>query len=709
MQILNHAFPWKDTFFLEGLNLENNKDPSNAVVPLYDYLKYPQKTNDKNSLPRVFFTPGFDTIFTTIDHTDGKTGELMCKKCNAMICKHAAINDKERTWICPFCSSLNYLGENQTFRNRNELNHDFYEMLLPNEYLVPATPQIYFIIDISFPSVTSGFRCEFISAILENMNHIPKNFKVGLMTVSDKVKLYDLKTGQYSEITHKRDLQNCNIETQNIGTCEQTLANCLDQIRNEEIDPSIDGHCILSGVRFIYHLMKSSCIIIMGFTGLNRFGQFKLEEKSNNDSEQALFKVSDQIAPNKSRSLPSKLQSRGFTVFSFVGGMKYCDIATIGRLSLATSGKIFFYQNLLNEEKERLRHDLNNAFTQKYFWKCNIKSFASDNTKLLKRLKNNHTNSIHIPVVSPSHSLKFSFADLQNVAEVNETTFLHCQFQMYYSTSPTMRAVRVFNFSLPFTNDPTIYLSSINQPYQMYMLFSDMVITTLKYGSISANRKIMSELYTKYHFYPDSTFHFLHSFMCNFIAQKCSKHESDRKAATLYNILLNDQLYSLLFFYPRLICIDPISIDFINSNTSQQNNKDEDSEIVLKNFKILPLQIKSFDKGTLFVLHQHDTFSIIVRNNIGKKLLINVFDVDNITKIDKKLPKIEKMENKILWTLYQKACLLSKMTLFMKIIIERNSQEDINNIFVDDSKINGCTLYPWISEFYLLASLQNPT
>ena len=104
-------------------------------------------------------------------------------------------------------------------------------------------------------------------------------------------------------------------------------------------------------------------------------------------------------------------------------------------------------------------------------------------------------------------------------------------------------------------------------------------------------------------------------------------------------------------------------------------------------YNVLPLKGSSFAYGTVFVLHMIDRIVVWVSLAAKPEFLMDLFDVDELTKISNEIPVKENPPNKALLEIIENSRVLSRCYLPVSVIPQGSSDEAIigQSLFDDDS------------------------
>jgi len=114
-----------------------------------------------------------------------------CENCKGYLCPAVEMT-KNMTWICPICHTQNYLKNELSESEKNQLSSNCYETIATADYIsrLPAPPTFLIIIDCTQSAIESGFVAE----ICKNLHYIVENnmisggdrSKIAILTYDEK-------------------------------------------------------------------------------------------------------------------------------------------------------------------------------------------------------------------------------------------------------------------------------------------------------------------------------------------------------------------------------------------------------------------------------------------------------------------------------------------------------------------------------------------
>lgn len=602
------CFPWENLNILKDLDLNKPLDASKSLRYLFKFWPSTNKLINFHIPQFISVYPAIDCKFPLIDNKDLR--EAKCSNCGAYLDYLAKVNKVERKWICPFCSTPNQIDDDEFahFFSRGELHNSYYEMKVqPNDSNgnINLSKNLLFIIDVSFPAVQSGMTDEFIKQIRNVVTTTSPNYNISILTMSDKITIYNLLTKEKIEITDFYD-QELPYQAifQPIMSCMQNVDDILNEIGEYVPEDSINGHCILNAIIQAGNIIgQNGGMILVGFSGLSMFGPLSRNGPYEFDIEQSAQLTKDDPLTKKSIEIGLLFRKMNISVHLFAGGTEFCDLMVVGHIASATSGRVYCYGKLNEISKRSLQNDILTTVKQSYFCDCSLNINVSEGLQFAQKdnpitLLVPFKKDVRIPILRSNDFLRI---ELQNTTNVS-----HCyiQLSMIYTKFPDANAdsnsnntenenenndnendaennenneneninhrnndaqripqkiLRVITHVIPVTDDRDKIFQSIDEAYLIKMITVFMLTNVMQIGTNNAEIVVMNELLSLYPQFPKSIFHLTHSLLSNSIFKKGSKSDIDRKSSEFINIFFFDELTILLYLYPRLLLIEPTS------------------------------------------------------------------------------------------------------------------------------------------------------
>ena len=627
-----------------GLNISPLSNYSDKTIPIIDYTKI-------NEIPR-------------------------CKnmKCQAYLNPFVEFMQGNEQWKCNICQNVNEvmdyynITEDENDLNKKpELNNGTYEFITYQNTLLKEGPDIlshnyYFLIDISLNAINSGFtQCvlESIKECINNNNFYGYDFftiKISIITYDDQIHFYPININNENE-TNNINMLTINETTNNLflPTNKSFLLVDLKKHKNKliQITENIQNYISLDNYKSskesnrFFDVLKicnllgekeGGKILIFNGSDVNKLDIMNNNDKNNSNVNQK-YKTTDE---GKIGKFGIALSIHDLGVNVFLSCKKYTNMKTLNQLIINTNGNIFFYKNFSSELHYK------NIFTQIYKTLQNEVAFEGG---LKLQFSHKFTikdyvtpvllynkNMVFFPNLDSSQN--FSFIIEMNFNKEEEKTeeyiineeYTYLQASLLYKRGDGQKIIRVYNLCFPVSHNYNDIYNSINVEL-LSALQSQQIIMT-----VNRNKNLEQTVNNA----QNEFFFMMKNYFNNFNMIKKELNE-EMKIFLLYilglfkNCLFNkndkginndDDLTNyylskiqkikieeiLCFIYPRIY-----PLDFTNDNFPSMINNNKESLI---------------NNGNIFIIDNGFNLILYVKNTIEEKILLDLFEVNDINKID---------------------------------------------------------------------------
>ena len=626
----------------------------------------------------IVIQPAISMECPIIDYSNGNVPR--CQKCSSYLCPQAQVVS-DRQWKCPLCGNVNnadeyFLG---SLRDSKELQLPVYDILAPiSKYFhIDPHPTFMFLIDTSLPAYNVGLPQNFLNLLLSLVDSIPEYYYVSLMTMSNKITVFDLVNeteiviADLTEVPNMSQYQKYTVVK--LADFKEQFKAAIKQIIETPPNLSSCGHCFGSALQVAEALLlNNGGILISALTGFPKHGPHTLRERYNDD-ELTMLRLPGDGSGKIFRDMAFRLNRASVSVHLFAVGESFMDFSVIAIPTGLTCGQIHHYRILSQAECEQMNADLYATLTNQYCWDSCFRLRTSSGIKLVKP----HTNCtlranglISFPVIGKEESIAFELA-LTEDKEIKSPTVLF-QFSMVYNDNASRRMIRVFTIEAPVSNDIFQLFNSVDEATLVTLIQRRAVTQLLQLGPQNAVDSIKKEIATisaqkSIHF--SSFHHLIHSLLCNPAFRIRLNGGVDARMAKLIRlraISINDLI---LYLYPIMYSVDTGSI--------------------------LPLTNESFQYGTIFLIHTFDAIIIWISSNIAPEFLQNTFGVNSRESINQ-VPQLQTQENQALHNLLNQCYNYSGRYLPLEIISQGELPQDI---LVDDLAECGSNLRQWLQTY----------
>ena len=621
---------------------------------------------------------------------DTQTPFPQCRnpKCGAYINPFVEINDEEEIWKCNICKNINKMTESYyDIDDKFFLNNGTYEFITNNvkDVLIKDRPKFsscnyYFLIDISLSSVNSGFtQCvlETIKDIINNNffeNYENIEIKACIITYDEKINFYPINIKNENENNISMLILNENMENLFLPTNKDLLLVDLKKYKNkfihilENIQTLINSENYTSSKEAtkFFETVKICDMIgdkkngkILIFSGSNLSKLYLMnstdEKNNNNDSINNKYRHTDGGKIGK-LGISISLHGISVNIFQALNTNFFTNIKTLNQLMINTNGNLFFYKNFepslhyksLYNQVSKIFQNLNvyeAGLKLRFSHKFGIKDYITPVLLYNKEI-------IYFPNLDSEQNYSFNIemnykGKTRNSIDINDKTdssedyiinddFMYMQVALMYIRGDGKKIIRVYNLCFPVSSKPEDIYNSIN-PEILGSINAQLMVL-----EIYRNKQLKDSVIN----YEKNFYDIMKAYFNNMNMAITKKDLSDNmKTFVLYilgifkNCLFNknekgfnndiditnfyfskiqkmkiDEI--LCFIYPRIYPLNNIldGNNFPNIINTDWNSMENNGNIFL------------IDNGFYLILY--------IKNNLEKNYLLNLFDVDDINKIN---------------------------------------------------------------------------
>eukprot|EP01087_Luapelamoeba_hula_P003660 TRINITY_DN1347_c0_g1_i2.p1 TRINITY_DN1347_c0_g1~~TRINITY_DN1347_c0_g1_i2.p1 ORF type:complete len:1021 (+),score=158.62 TRINITY_DN1347_c0_g1_i2:100-3162(+) len=405
----------------------------------------------------------------------GKMGIPRCRRCRAYVNPFVHFIDGGRCWRCNMCGlpndvtaeyfcELDQTGRRLDHETRPELSRGCVEYIAPAEYMVrrPMPPTYFFVIDVSYYSVSSGMLKTCVETIKATLSSLPDPVRsnVGFITFDNTVHFYHLK----SSLTKPRMLVVSDIDDVFLPLPDDMLVN-LNESRTV-IDSLLDSlpaiHQYTQGVEVavgpalkaawnVMRLVGGKMMLFLGKMPSLGLATLKMREDTKllgTDKEVEL------LLPDKNfyEEFALDCSRQQIAVDTFLFSPQYTDVATLASMSRITCGQTFYYPAFSwAKDGEKFSGDLRHVLTRETGWEGVMRVRASKGLKVTAHYGNFSVRSadlLALPAVDSDKAFGVQLAVTENLTAVK---YISIQNALLYTTSSGERRIRVATVCLPVT------------------------------------------------------------------------------------------------------------------------------------------------------------------------------------------------------------------------------------------------------------------
>ena len=664
-------------------NLNCSKEYLRSTINIFP--KYESQLNQLKIPIGVIISPS--SIYTKKGEfpliSYGEDNEIpRCKNenCKAFVNPFIKIIDNDK-WQCNICKAVNKMEDN-FYKNdeekeaKIELNNGSYEFLLNKSYWKNNRPpnklNYYFVIDISYKSIESGFaQCslEIIkNCIINNYFYNYDSFpiKICLITYDTSVHFYSIneKSNQFTMYcTNENNEKDLFVPTfrdnllVSLKENKNKFVQIIESIQNNIYNQSTQKEKKEKNATKIYEAIK--CVNLLGntlggkilvFSGSDLKNlEIMNDKKDENDNEYEKEKGYDKNLERGGKKLGQlgiDVTYNSFSINVFQASDEFCKILTINQMCDNSNGNLYFYKNFNSELHYK------NLYNQ-------IKRILTNETQLEGTLKLRISNGYYINeyitsvllynrrlFVFPTHDsdekyiVQLSMLTQEELAErkiLNDIDdYIYMQSCLLYSHGDGTRRMRVHNLCLPISTNNKDIFDSIDPEFLACFLAQKSSHLIFKYKNIekSMNKienqfvNMMKEYFNAQEYNNKN----LNEDMCKLILlflgvmklcifnpKKISGILNDIDLCNFFRLKIVRMTVEeiLCFIYPRIYLLDNIL------NLEQEDFPDTVND-----------SFEGINQGNLFLVDNGFYLTLYCKKNLDKNICKNLFGEDDYNNIN---------------------------------------------------------------------------
>ena len=664
-------------------NLNCSKEYLRSTINIFP--KYESQLNQLKIPIGVIISPS--SIYTKKGEfpliSYGEDNEVpRCKNenCKAFVNPFIKIIDNDK-WQCNICKAVNKM-EDYFYKNEEEketkieLNNGSYEFLLNKSYWKNNRPpnklNYYFVIDISYKSIESGFaQCslEIIkNCIINNYFYNYDSFpiKICLITYDTSVHFYSIneKSNQFTMYcTNENNEKDLFVPTfrdnllVSLKENKNKFVQIIESIQNNIYNQSTQKEKKEKNATKIYEAIK--CVNLLGntlggkilvFSGSDLKNlEIMNDKKDENDNEYEKEKGYDKNLERGGKKLGQlgiDVTYNSFSINVFQASDEFCKILTINQMCDNSNGNLYFYKNFNSELHYK------NLYNQ-------IKRILTNETQLEGTLKLRISNGYYINeyitsvllynrrlFVFPTHDsdekyiVQLSMLTQEELAErkiINDIDdYIYMQSCLLYSHGDGTRRMRVHNLCLPISTNNKDIFDSIDPEFLACFLAQKSSHLIFKYKNIekSMNKienqfvNMMKEYFNAQEYNNKN----LNEDMCKLILlflgvmklcifnpKKISGILNDIDLCNFFRLKIVRMTVEeiLCFIYPRIYLLDNLL------NLEQDDFPDTVND-----------SLEGINQGNLFLVDNGFYLTLYCKKNLDKNICKNLFGEDDYNNIN---------------------------------------------------------------------------
>ncbi|KAL7753856.1 COPII coat Sec23p-Sfb3p heterodimer component [Sorochytrium milnesiophthora] len=412
-----------------------------------------------------------------------ESGPIRCRRCKAYINPFMTFIDGGRKFVCNFCQiendvpaddfcNLDMSGRRVDIMQRPEFRCGSVEYIATKAYIAkPPKPVSYvFAIDVSWSAVQSGMLRKTTEclqdwlygsggALFPNQENgaslypgLPANAKIAIVTYDRSIHFYNLNASlEQFQMMVVSDVDDAFVplstgflvDPNESREAVEALLTALPTMFTE--NRTAEG-CIGAVTQAVVEALKESGgRLVLLHTSLPNCGPGTLKSREDmkmfgTDKERQLFAPQDSFY----KKLAEDAVSAGICIDLFLFPNAYCDIATLGVLSILTGGETFQYPGYsYDKDGYRLYTDMKRALTRPFGYNALMRVRTSSNLKVVDHFGNFYTRDgtdLELAGVDADKAFGVAVKHDGKLDERNDSAF---QVALLYTTAHGERRIRV--------------------------------------------------------------------------------------------------------------------------------------------------------------------------------------------------------------------------------------------------------------------------
>lgn len=474
-----------------------------------------------------------------------------CSRCSAYVSCFCKVDDKKRRWTCALCGNSTPFPDKFTEIPRNLLTNCVYDVKAPQEFIQKPQimPSFLFIIDLSCEAIDSGFTAQFIRSVKASVEQVPDFTNVCVITMGMYASIYDIKTCKEAIIVDPEEYVVSPNFIVKLSDYRQEFYHLLDIISKKTSNTR--GNCLGSALKVAESALRVYGGVIVAGTcttpSLGPFAIFNRLYAKDDVSEVKLLHLPTISNGQKYREIALKMNRRASSLHLFVYSETYSEVPISGLACGLTGGKCYYYKKF---DPAQLHTDLFCTITGQYFWHASMRLRASEGLQLVMMIGNmtSYNEGLSISVMPVNSSLTFGLKVLRPITDAK------FQAGFLYTATPGKRILRVFNFELPVSGDPSVLQHGYDEAALGAFFLKTMAMNTLNVGArrsaelASEDFKTLVSRNSKFKALP----HIMFGALRNKIFTEPPLDNIDFKMSMIINLRMTSVAESVLIAYPML-------------------------------------------------------------------------------------------------------------------------------------------------------------
>ena len=490
-----------------------------------------------------------------------------CKNCEAYLSCFCTLSADKQSWICALCQNRNNFSQKylQHFSSFQELSSSVYDMKAPRSYIQRSQimPSYLFLIDVSHEAVSSGFTRNFCESIKSSIQNLPDSISITIIAYSKHVYIYDLHYPRETVLIEPISFKVTPNFISILGNCRRQVNIVLNKIIRIKESETEKENCYGSALYVAASALRVyGGLVIASCCQRPSYGPYSVPDRfsTKQEDEVLLFHMpskteEDQEITTKYQKLALKMNRLGISLHLFAYSKKHSEITVTAMPCGLTGGKCHFY-NII--DSRQLHVDISDCLSDKYFWHSSMKLRCSSGIVADKVIGNvtNSNDLLYFPIFSSTSAIAFSLCVWK---PITQALF---QAALLWSNGPDERYIRIFNFSIPVTNDLTLLGESVDEACLSSYILKVAATNLLNIGGDQSKQLLLrhiKEIFNSISNLRSFPF-FMYSLLTRSFLEDNRTINTDQKMATIINVRAMSVAESLLFLYPKLVNVEEKTI-----------------------------------------------------------------------------------------------------------------------------------------------------
>jgi hypothetical protein len=535
-----------------------------------------------------------------------------------------------------------------------------------------------FIFDLSYKALELDFTQQMVRTIRSSLNALPATARVGIMTMSDSVSVFDLTNRREYVIS---DLSDLDVPLPfpslfpRLRECKLNFVEALDSLLARECADPLRGHCIGSAFSLAGQLLRGrGGVVFAGYLGLPRHGPHALRPRA--PSHRGTLRLPVDGSGRFYRECGISFCRGSLTVHLFTAGPDAAELPALSVPPGLTAGTCNYYDDFSEANRTRLHNDLFARLSAVCCWDASLRLRSSSTVRLTRSHANclcKSDQTLLVPVVSREATIAF---EIGITAPIDDD---HVVLQLAFVRSDARgrRLIRVFTVACPVSPDPRVVLSSVDEGALAVMIARRAATALLATGTTAARHAIDRDVRAAFAGGARyvAMYHLVHALLCNAAVRQRAALGADPRMAVLVQMRSMGVAMGLVFLYPRMVAFAP-------------------------GWPVLPMSRRSLEAADVFLVHTWRTIFVLVRRGVAAEMMREAFGVGSFAELPAELPMLESEMNRELHRIVQECWNFSGTYIAVEVVGEGSvAEEAMAELFVDDSVACGADLQRWMGQF----------